>query len=145
MSLAMTREERESFLSDVHVGVIGLEHPGHAPLAAPVWYDFSPERGLWVITEESSLKGRLLREAMRFSLVAQTETPPLYRYVSVEGPVVSIEPADLEDHRRPMAHRYFGVELGDQYVATTETVGNLVFTMRPERWRTVDYAKLGTS
>jgi nitroimidazol reductase NimA-like FMN-containing flavoprotein (pyridoxamine 5'-phosphate oxidase superfamily) len=143
MSLAMTRDERESFLADVHVGVISIEHTGAAPLCVPIWYDFAPDTGLWVITGKASQKGRALAAAGRFALCAQVETPPLYRYVSVEGPIVATAPAELEAHRRPMAHRYFGVALGDQYVAGESGEETLVFTMRPERWRTVDYAKLG--
>ena len=42
-----------------------------------------------------------------------------------------------------MAHRYFGKEIGDQYIDAQSEGGSLVFTMTPERWRTVDYRKLG--
>jgi nitroimidazol reductase NimA-like FMN-containing flavoprotein (pyridoxamine 5'-phosphate oxidase superfamily) len=141
MSIHMTREEREAFLADVHVAVIGIENPGHPPIVVPVWYDYEPSRGVRVVTEGDSLKGRLLRAAMRFSLVVQTEVPPDYKYVEVEGPVVAVGPASLEEHRRPLARRYLGRELGDRYVAATPGEGDLVFSMRPERWRTVDYAK----
>jgi hypothetical protein len=75
------------------------------------------------------------------SLCAQSEAPPLYRYVSVEGPVTSVRPTRLEEDLRPMAHRYFGPALGDRYVESSGDEGSLVFTMRPERWRTVDYGK----
>ena len=82
--------------------------------------------------------------AGRFAICAQVEQPPAYRYVSVEGPVIDVRPADREKDTRPMARRYFGAELGDAYVASQSDEGqSLVFTMRPERWRTVDYAKLG--
>lgn len=138
----MSREERERFLAGVHVGVIAIEGPGEAPLAAPVWYDFAPERGVWLVTEAGSLKGRALEAAGRFTLVAQSEEPPAYRYVSVSGPVIDVRPAELEAHRRPMAHRYFGRELGDAYVAGTPGEDDRVYTMRPERWRTVDYGKV---
>jgi hypothetical protein len=53
--------------------------------------------------------------------------------VSVEGPVVAIEPADLERDRRPLARRYFGAELGDQYIeGTRDLVENVLVRMRPE-------------
>ncbi len=96
-----------------------------------------------MITGDDSLKGRALSEAGRFTLVAQTEQPPVYKYVSVEGPVTSTREADREKDARPMARRYFGPELGDQYVAGTPGGGGTVFVMRPERWRTVDYSKMG--
>ena len=142
MSLAMSRSEREAFLSAVHVGVISIERADAAPLAVPIWYDYTPEKGLWVLTGKDSQKGRALAAAGRFALCAQVETPPAYQYVSVEGPIVETRPADREQDSRPMAHRYFGQELGDWYIESNPGDDSLVFTMRPERWRTVDYAKL---
>lgn len=142
MSLNMSHIEREAFLADVHVGVIGIEQPGHPPLAVPVWYDYAPQVGVRVVTGRDSLKARLLQDAGRFALCAQVEQAPLYRYVSVEGPIVSVRTATLEGDRRPLARRYFGKELGDRYAESTDAEPNLVFTMRPERWRTLDYAKL---
>jgi nitroimidazol reductase NimA-like FMN-containing flavoprotein (pyridoxamine 5'-phosphate oxidase superfamily) len=141
-SVTMTKDERESFLADVHVGVIAIPEPGRGPLTVPIWYAYEPGGELWVLTDRTSRKGRLLAMQQRISLAAQTEAPP-YKYVSVEGPVVAIEPADVERHGRPMARRYLGEQLGDQYVAMTasERDGSIVVRMRPERWLTVDYAK----
>lgn len=143
MSLAMTQAEREAFLADLHVGVISIEQPDRPPLSVPIWYDYRPDVGVWVITGETSLKGRALEKAGRFSLVAQTEAPPAYQYVSVEGPIVESRAADLERDLRPMAHRYFGAEMGDAYVASSPSEGSRVFVMQPDRWRTVDYRKMG--
>jgi nitroimidazol reductase NimA-like FMN-containing flavoprotein (pyridoxamine 5'-phosphate oxidase superfamily) len=139
----MTRSEREAFLAGVHVGVISIEDPGRGPLSAPVWYDYSPDRGVWLVTAKTSRKGVALERAGRFSLVVQQEEMP-YRYVSVEGPVVEVREADDEKDRRPMARRYLGVQGGDAYVdgeASEEGV-NFVYRMQPERWLTVDYGKL---
>jgi len=143
MSLKMSVAERDAFLSDLHVGVISIEREGAAPLAVPIWYDYDPAVGVWVITGAESEKGRALRAAGRFSLCAQVEQPPAYQYVSVEGPIVETRPGDTEKDSRPMAHRYFGPELGNLYVDSQSGDDNRVFTMRPERWRTVDYGKLG--
>jgi nitroimidazol reductase NimA-like FMN-containing flavoprotein (pyridoxamine 5'-phosphate oxidase superfamily) len=142
MSLNMTVAEREAFLADVHVGVISIERPDAAPLSVPIWYDYRPDAGLWVITEEASQKGRALLAARRFTLCAQVEEPPGYRYVTVSGPVVEVRPADREKDNRPMAHRYFGKELGDLYVDSQSGGDNRVFVMQPDRWLTVDYGKL---
>ena len=143
MSLNMTRAEREAFLRDLHVAVISIERSGQAPLSVPIWYDFDPERGVWIITSKTSEKGRALAAAGRFALCVQNEAPPFYKYVSVEGPIVETRPADRERDARPLARRYFGPELGDQYVESAADEGSLLFRMQPERWRTVDYAKLG--
>jgi len=144
MSLAMTREEREAFLADVHVGVVSIADPGRGPLTVPIWYAYQPGGELCIVTDRDSRKGRLLEKAQRLSLCAQSEAPP-YKYVSVEGPIVSIEASDLERDVRPLAHRYLGSELGDRYVEATgetrEGGESVLVRVRPERWLTVDYAK----
>jgi nitroimidazol reductase NimA-like FMN-containing flavoprotein (pyridoxamine 5'-phosphate oxidase superfamily) len=144
VDLKMTKPEREAFLAELHVGVISIAEPGRGPLAAPIWYGYEPGGELWIVTERSSRKGRLLEQAGRFSLVAQTETPP-YKYVSVEGPITSITPSDVERDVRPLAHRYLGPDLGARYIESTggaEARGdNVLVRMRPERWLSVDYAK----
>ena len=145
MSLSMTREEREAFLADVHVGVISIEQEGGPPLTVPIWYDYHPDQGVWIVTDPGSLKAKCLAAAGRFSLVAQIEKAPVYQYVSVEGPVVESRPADPEKEVRPMAHRYFGKKLGDAYIAGSGNEGQLFVRMEPERWRTVDYTKMGAA
>jgi nitroimidazol reductase NimA-like FMN-containing flavoprotein (pyridoxamine 5'-phosphate oxidase superfamily) len=143
MSQKMTTSEREAFLADLHVGVVSFAEKDRGPLTAPIWYDYEPGGELWILTGRSSRKGKLLQDVGRFSLVAQTETPP-YKYVSVEGPITSIEKPDLERDERPMAHRYLGKELGDGYIESTRGEGeadNMLVKMRPERWLTIDYSK----
>jgi nitroimidazol reductase NimA-like FMN-containing flavoprotein (pyridoxamine 5'-phosphate oxidase superfamily) len=144
MSLAMTRQERETFLADVHVGVISIPDEGRGPLTVPIWYAYEPGGELRIVTARASRKGRLLARADRFSLCAQTETPP-YKYVSVEGPIIATEVADLDRDLRPLAHRYLGAAMGDRYLEQTrdahEHAENMLIRMRPERWLTVDFAK----
>jgi nitroimidazol reductase NimA-like FMN-containing flavoprotein (pyridoxamine 5'-phosphate oxidase superfamily) len=141
MSLAMTKEEREEFLADVHVAVISVAEDGHGPLVVPIWYSYQPGGEVRIITGRTSRKGKLLERAGRFTLCVQTETLP-YKYVSVEGLIVAVEAANLERDRRPLARRYLGTELGDRYIESTrDLVGGVLVRMRPERWLTVDYAK----
>src|SRR5262245_48927934 len=142
MTLAMTKQERESYLADLHVGIISIQEDGRGPLTVPVWYAYDPGGEVWVVTGRTSRKGQLLERAGRFSLCVQTETAP-YRYVSVEGPIVGISPSDVERDIRPIAQRYLGVEDGNAYVDSTRDTypDNVLVRMRPERWLTVDYAK----
>ena len=141
MSLAMTREEREAFLADVHVGVLGVAQDGSGALTVPVWYSYSPGGTVNVITGRSSLKARLIEQAGRFSICAQTETVP-YKYVAVEGPVTRVESVDPVE-RRDMALRYLGAKMGDLYIEATaaDAADNVVLRMTPEHWRTTDFAK----
>lgn len=138
----MTMTERETFLADVHVGILSVDDPGRAPLAVPVWYAYAPGGTVDVVTGGHSVKARLLRAARRFSLCAQTETPP-YRYVSVEGPITAMADTVNPEERRALAHRYLGAELGELYLAATEAdaADSVAFRMAPERWRTTDYGK----
>ena len=144
MSTTMTSAEREAFLAGVHVGVLSLNREGHGPLAAPVWYAYEPGGDVQFVTDRASRKGKLLEEGRRISLCVQEEAPP-YQYVSVEGPIIQIEPSDAERHERPLAHRYLGPEAGDRYMESVaddrDAAGSILIHMRPERWLTADYAK----
>jgi hypothetical protein len=110
----------------------------------PVWYAYDPGGDVRIMTGRESRKGRLLAQAGRFSLCVQTESPP-YKYVSVEGAIVSTEAADIERDLRPLARRYLGKEMGDRYVEETRNLSthndNVLVRMRPERWLTTDYSK----
>jgi hypothetical protein len=141
MPFAMSAAEREQFLAGLHVGVLSVAAgAGRAPLAVPVRYDYQAGGQVSVITGRSSRKGVAVLAAGRITLCAQDEKPP-YRYVSVEGPVVTedLDPAE----RLAMARRYLGAEGGDQYVASNpDPAGeNMMIRMRPEHWLSVDYGK----
>jgi PPOX class probable F420-dependent enzyme len=140
MPLNMSRQEREDFLTGVHVAVLSVASDGGgSPLAVPVWYTYEPGGTVNVTTGRATRKAAAIRAAGRFSLCAQDERPP-YKYVTVEGPVV-VEDA-TEDERRELARRYLGAEGGDAYIAANPTGGQVVFRMTPERWLTADYGKV---
>jgi hypothetical protein len=135
----MTADEKQTFLADLHVGVLGLNDPGRGPLTVPVWYDYEPGGELWFITGTKSRKGKLLRTGARVSLAAQTEIAP-YVYVSVEGPITEIGPVAL-GQLESMAIRYLGREQGRAYAADSDTDGQILVRVQPERWLGVDYSK----
>jgi len=145
MSTKMTRDAAKAFLSGVRVGVLSVNEPGRGPLTVPVWYGYEVGGEVSFITESGSRKGKLIVLGQRVSLCVQNEIPP-YQYVSVEGPIRSIAAADVEEHLRPLARRYLGVEGGDAYVAFNETEGGVltvpqvIVRMSPERWLTADYS-----
>lgn len=140
---SMSPAEREEFLAKPHVGVLGVDDPGHGPLTVPIWYQYEPGGDVVIHTNANSRKGRLIEAAGRFSLCVQQESLP-YRYVMVEGPVVDRRPADLDADERPMAHRYLGKKMGDQYCeGLDEAERSVRFAMRPERWYSVDYGRQG--
>ena len=140
MSTKMTREEREAFLADLHVGVLGVNH-GDIPLAVPIWYDYEPGGDVWLLTSPESIKGKGLEATGQFSLCAQTETPP-YKYVTVAGTLREVEDSTPEASKH-MAYRYLGPEFGDMYLAANANRegSSKFYRLTPERWYTADYGK----
>jgi nitroimidazol reductase NimA-like FMN-containing flavoprotein (pyridoxamine 5'-phosphate oxidase superfamily) len=141
MPLAMSREDREGFLAEPHVGVLAVADGGGPPLVSPVWYAYEPGGLVTVLTGRRSRKAALMRAAGQVSLCAQTEAPP-YRYVAVQGPLVEVDGPVVPGERRALARRYLGPELGDQYVATNdaEAAGIAVYRFAPKHWWTRSYA-----
>jgi hypothetical protein len=136
----MSKEEREEYLSRPHVGVIAIEQPGRGPLAVPVWYGYEPGGNVEVLMGADSKKGKLIAASGRYTITVQREELP-YKYVMAEGPVIESRPADVEADTRPMARRYLGDELGDQYVEGGSDDSSIVVVMRPEHWYSTDYGK----
>jgi len=139
MWVAMSVADREEFLAGAHVGVLSAAiGTACQTLAVPVWYSYRPG-GL--LTGRRSRKAAAIRAAGRFGLCVQDASPP-YRYVSVEGPVVSEEELDPAE-RLAMARRYLGTAGGDGYVAANPDPGrqNVAFRMRPEHWLSQDQGK----
>lgn len=141
-ALAMSVDERREFLTEVRVAVFGVPDPRRpgASLLAPVWYAWEPSGLLVVQTGRDSLKARFARAAGRFSLCVQDESPP-YRYVSVDGPLVTVtDPAD-PGRRTALAHRYLDSDEATAYLAATsaQLTGDITLWMRPEQWRTADF------
>ena len=135
----MTQQERQDFLADLHVGVLSLNDDSRGPLTVPIWYDYNPGGEFWFLTGPDSRKGRLLEVGTHLSLLAQSEDPP-YKYVSVEGPITSIDEANKDD-LLAMAVRYLGPKVGNQYAENSGTGGGVIVRVKPERWLSVDYAK----
>lgn len=142
MDLAMSSDCRERFLADPHVGVLGVTDPRglSAPLLVPVWYAYEPGGVVTVQTARTSTKAELVRAARRFSLCAQSESPP-YRYVSVEGPVVAVEDGVDKAEWEALAHRYLDRDTAVAYLRMNQRQLDEYITlrMRPRRWRTADF------
>ena len=127
----------ELFLADLHVAVISIPLMDRGPLTVPIWYVYEPGDELGVITFKSSWKAKLLIMGVRISFCVQDENPP-YKFVSVEGPIVGIHDADLEQEIRPLVYRYLGQEEGQRYIQDTypdpNEPGELYVRMKPERY-----------
>ncbi|MBM4257910.1 MAG: pyridoxamine 5'-phosphate oxidase [Deltaproteobacteria bacterium] len=145
MTTSMSQQEKEQFLSGVHVGVISIAQAGRAPLAIPIWYAYEPGKEICFVTGGSSRKGKALKIGSQVSLCAQEEQMP-YKYVSVEGVVSAIEPASVERDIRPLVRRYYGQKGGDDYITRVygsgTADGDLLVRIRPEHWVAADYSRM---
>ena len=144
MPLVMSKTERELFLNEVHVAIISIPEPGRGPFTVPVWYVYDSGGEFRVWTGGNSRKAILLQKAKRISICVQQETTP-YKYVSVEGPVISTEPIQLDRDLRPLIYRYLGEDEGDQFIESLggdkAGTGDILVRMKPERWLSEDYSK----
>jgi hypothetical protein len=141
MPRPLSATEREEFLAALHVGVVSLADAARGPLTSPVWYAYTPGGDIAFCTRRDTRKARLLAPGARVSFLVQVEGDiargVLPSYVCVEGPVVKLEPADLDRDLRPIVHRYLGPEVGDGYLKATRgdsAPDEIVVHIRPERW-----------
>jgi nitroimidazol reductase NimA-like FMN-containing flavoprotein (pyridoxamine 5'-phosphate oxidase superfamily) len=144
-ALTMSRDERQAFLAATRVGIVSIAEPERGPLTVPVWYRYAPGGPLCFATGARSHKATAIRKAGRVGFCVQTESPP-YQYVSIEGPAV-LGPVDYERDIRQMALRYLGDQMGEVYLSTLSTefdpADNILVTITPQRWFSVDYSKMG--
>lgn len=140
MSVRMSREEREAFLAELHVGIVGISSPNRGPVLVPVWYSYEPGGEIAFVTDKDSQKTALLRAEGRFTLCVQNEESP-YQYVSVEGSIVSIKDTEDDSDLRRMARRYLGKTEGDAYVEEIDKIEEVLVRMLPDKWSTADYGK----
>ena len=143
-SLSMSRSQREAFLAATHVAVVSVADGDRGPLTLPVWYRYEPGGAVCFVTGATSRKLGLIKKAGRVTLCVQTETAP-YEYVTVEGPATIGKP-DYERDIRGVALRYLGAQVGEMYLDMTAeqraAEGEVLVTVRPERWLTADFHKM---
>jgi hypothetical protein len=131
--------DREQFLAEPHIAALSVsDRPGRGPLTVPIWYQYEPGGEVWILTESTSRKARLIAAAGRFTLMVDRVTPTT-RYVSVEGPVTRTIPGTGE-LRRKITERYLPPEQAQAYLtlAEAEFDPEIAIYLRPERWLSSD-------
>ena len=150
----MTEQERQEFLAGPHVAVLSIARDGgRAPHATPVWYAYEPGGDVTFFTGTQgrrSRKAELIGKAGAVSMTVQQEEFP-YRYVTVEGTVVSEECPPSAQHALAVARRDLRRDLR-RYLPEQHAQGFVeaelghpapefvLFTVRPDRWLTFDFA-----
>jgi hypothetical protein len=138
-AMALSREDRDAFRAEPPIGALWLvERPERAPLTVPIWYQYEPGGDLWIATGPGARKTRAIRTAGRFGIMVERNVPTA-RYVSVQGPVVRIEPGSSE-RSRELARRYIPAARVEEYLEfeRTQIGAQVIVHMRPERWLSSD-------
>jgi nitroimidazol reductase NimA-like FMN-containing flavoprotein (pyridoxamine 5'-phosphate oxidase superfamily) len=144
MSPLMPEDERQNFLAGIHVGIFSLAQDAQAPLSLPAWYAYEPGGDLRLFLPPGDPRTPLARRLPRASLCVQDEMPP-YRYVTVEGRIVSLVPADREQDYWPLILRYLPEMWAQAYLNYTWPADQdlsqamLLAHLRPEVWHAVNY------
>lgn len=137
--MALTKEEREQFLSEPHVAALSVTAGDQrGPLTVPVWYQYRPGDKPWVLTGAGSRKHRLIEATGRFTLMVD-RVEPTVRYVSVDGAVSRIEPG-TDDLLVEVTKRYLPPAAVEPYLemARREHGESVVIYMRPQHWLSAD-------
>ncbi|TWD81049.1 hypothetical protein FB561_2152 [Kribbella amoyensis] len=139
----MSKQAREDFLADAHVGVLSVGgDPGEAPTSVPTFYAYEPGGELTMFTGTQRRAPRRIdriRKAGVVTFVAQREEMPP-AYVTVEAELVSVAPPTV-DQMLTIVRRYMPEEHAQGFVHgelddPENTV--LLLTFRPTRWLTSD-------
>ena len=137
---AFSETKRQEFLAALHVGVLSVAATdGRPPASVPIWYDYTPGGNIRVNTGAGSRKAKLIERVGVVTLVVQREEPP-YQYVVVEGTVVETTTPTPTEVREVIAIRYLGEEGGREFVRSIEGQDSVLYTIRPDRWMTADFA-----
>lgn len=137
MAHVLSAAERSAFLYESRVAVLSIEATTRAPLLVPIWYAWDGQTvGLWMAGDSRKL--RLLQRSRRCSLCVQETTRP-YRYVSLEGDVLSWGAIDWTQELIPLVDRYLTPEDRARYLdamgGPAGVAGDVYVRIAPVRWR----------
>jgi PPOX class probable F420-dependent enzyme len=126
----MSDEEREAFLAEAHVAILGTVDAKNRPHAAPVWYLY--EDGEFVVsTGRGSQKHLNLERNPALSLTIDSRTLPYYA-VMMRG-TATIGPPISEEDRLRLAVRYLGADIGRRYAESTRGEDGITLRVRPSK------------
>jgi PPOX class probable F420-dependent enzyme len=135
MSIVMSSQEIEDFLSDGHMARIATVKPGNSPHVTPVWYLWENNQLLMTIPKDS-VKARNIRKNNKVAVTIDTDKAPI-KAVIIEG-TAKIEELSSEMERkidRRMAAKYVKTEYLDEYIelAGAQGVEYIYIRIRPEK------------
>jgi len=143
MSIGMSAQEIEDFLSDGHTARIATVKPDNSPHVTPVWYLWENNQ-LWMAIPKDSVKARNIRQNNNVAVTIDTDKAPI-KAVIIEG-TAKIEELTKEAERkidRRMAAKYVKPEYLDEYIEWSNAQGieYIYIRIRPEKMITWNSSK----
>lgn len=137
--MALSREERETFLAEPHVAALSVSAgKNRGPMTVPIWYQYTPGGQPWFITGTGSRKHRLIEAAGYLSLMVE-RVEPTVRYVAVDGAVDRIEDG-TDEQLVEMTRRYLPPQAVEPYLemARREHGPSVAVYLKPQHWLSAD-------
>lgn len=143
MSIVMSSQEIENFLSDGHMARIATVKPDNSPHVTPVWYLWENNQLLMTIPKDS-VKARNIRQNNKVAVTIDTDKAPI-KAVIIEG-TAEFEELSNETKRkndRRLAAKYVKPEYLDEYLEwlNAEDVEYIYIRIHPEKIVSWDNSK----
>ena len=143
MSIAMSREEIEDFLSQGNMARIATVKPDNTPHVTPVWYLWENNQ-LQLTIQKDSVKARNIQQNNKVAVTIDTDKAPI-KGVIIEG-TAKIEELTNKMRRkidRRIAARYVKPEYLEEYIEWDSAQGleYIYIRVRPEKIISWDNSK----
>lgn len=143
MSIVMSSQEIDDFLSDGHTARIATVKPDNSPHVTPVWYLWENKQLLMTIPKDS-VKARNIGQNNKVAVTIDTDKAPI-KAVIIEG-IAKIEKLGDEIERkidRRMAAKYVKTEYLDEYMkwAGAQGIEYIYIKIFPEKIVSWDSSK----
>jgi len=146
MPRQLTEQERQAFLAEPRVAVVSVAgDDGRPPLVTPTWYAYEPGGNITFFTGTQGRKARkkrLIAQAGVLTLSVQHGEFP-YKYVTVEGTVVTTDQPPSAEQMLAVARRYLPEDDAQGFVQgelARPRAELILYTVRPDRWLTADFS-----
>jgi len=143
MSIVMSPQEIEDFLSAGHTARIATVKPDNSPHVTPVWYLWENNQLLMAIPKDS-VKARNIRQNNKVAVTIDTDKAPI-KAVIIEGTAKIAELTDDIERKidRRMAAKYVKPEYLDEYIEwfSAQGIEYIYIRIRPEKIISWDSSK----
>ena len=125
----MTGEELNSFLSQKHNAIIGVNRPGKSPQLTPVWYSWDGEAFLFSTARDRAKYPNIKRDPS-ISLIVDDVKDHTYVVATGDAEIIEENVAHLS---RPILAKYLPPERLEQSMGMVEDPTRVLVRLRPSK------------